>query len=106
MPRSTDLVIDIGVVNNFSEDIQRFVRKNFPRRVSEINRALNPVAEPKLLREPHRQSPGGNPVPSRAHTVHQLAEIMRLDLRLHLFHHIRTAEIDTIQFFRSNRSFR
>ncbi len=54
MPNERDLLVDLGIVNDLAENEEPAVLENLPRRVGEIDRALDAVAKSELLRQPHR----------------------------------------------------
>src|SRR5579862_5069095 len=55
-----DLVVDLGVVNDFAEQVNGFFgRKIFSRGIGKVNRALDAVAKAEFLRELHREAVRG-----------------------------------------------
>ena len=96
-----DLLVDLGIVNDFTNNEEPTVLENFARGVSKIDGAFDPVAKPKLLRQAHRdvaaaQNPAGAP-----DLVHDVAAIMRFDLLLHGRHHFRRAQVHLLARRRS-----
>ena len=91
-----DLVVDLRVVDDFAEQINRRVRigKVFPRGVGEVNRALDAVAKAEFLRELHGEVAGGKHAAAGADALDQFAAVMREHLGLHRLHDVGPAEVD------------
>jgi len=86
-------MIDLGIMNNFADDEQPAIFENLASGIREVDCALNPVAEPKLLCQTHgsianRNNPAGAP-----DFFDDVAPIMRLHLLLHGRHYVRRAQI-------------
>jgi hypothetical protein len=94
-PERHDLLVDFRVVDDLSEDEQAPVLEDLGRRIREIDRPLDAVAKAKLLRETHRHAFAAQRPTGRTQSLDDLAAIVVLDLRLHLFHHLRVAEVGT-----------
>ena len=88
-----DLPVHLGVVDDFAEDEDALVRKNFPRRVREIDGALDAVAEAELLREMHGHAVHRERAAGGADALDDFAAVVRLDLRLHGGHDVGGAEV-------------
>ena len=101
-----DLVVHLGVVDDFAEQINRRVRrvvgKIFPRGVGEVNRALDAVAEAEFLGELHGEFAGGKHATAGADALDDFAAVMRQHLGLHRLHDVGAAEVDF--FLRCGRS--
>src|SRR5256886_12029414 len=87
-------MIDLWVMNNFTDNKQPAILENLARSISEINRALDTVTKAKLFRQAHRRITHGNDPTRAAHLLDNVATIVRLDLLLHRGHHVRRAQID------------
>ena len=46
-------MIDLGVVNDFADNKKAAIFEDFARGVSEVDRALHPIAKTKLLCQTH-----------------------------------------------------
>src|SRR5438034_7931725 len=86
-------MIDLRVMNDFADNEKPAIFENFARSISEIDRALDPVAKAELFRQTHGGIAHGNNSASPAHLLHNVAAIMRFDLLLHRGHYIRGAEV-------------
>ena len=53
-------MIDLGIMNNFADDEQLAIFENLTRRVRQIDRAFDAVAETKLFRQAHCRISYGN----------------------------------------------
>ena len=92
-----DLVVDLRVVDDLAENIDRLLGKDLARGIGQVNGALDAVAEAELLGELDGQVAGGKDMPAGADALDQVAAIMREDLRLHRRHDIRAAEVDLLR---------
>ena len=96
-----DLIVNLGVVNDFAQQINRGLRRDFgkmfARRVGEVNGALDAVTKAEFLCELDGQVAGGKHAAVGADALDQFAAIMRQHLGLHGLHDVGPAEID---FFR------
>ena len=95
-----NLVVHLGVVDDFAEQINGRVRrvfgKIFPRGIGQVNRALHAVAKSEFLRELHRQAVGGQHAAVGADAFDQFAAVMRQHLGLHGLHDVGAAEVDFV----------
>ena len=94
-PEVRHLRVHVRVVDNFPEQKNPSVRKNLSGRVGQIDRPLDPVAEPELLREPDRCRSGGEHAAAGADHLDKLAPVVALDLGLHMGHHVGRAQVHT-----------
>ena len=58
MPMRAQLVVDVGVVDDFAGQEHRAIRKPLARLIRVVDRAVDAVAEAELAREVHRQPTG------------------------------------------------
>ena len=92
-----DLVVDLGVVDDLAQQEDRLLRrKGLPRRIGQINRALNAITKPKFLRELDRQVAGRKHAPIGANPFDKFAPIVRQHLRLHGLHDFGPAQVDLL----------
>src|SRR5207249_10180650 len=70
------LPVHLRVVNDFADDEEAAVLKNFARGVGEIDGALDAVAESKLLGQPHRHITNGNDAAVTANSIDHIAAVM------------------------------
>ena len=80
-------------MNDLADNEEPAVLENFMRGVSEIDRALDAVTKSKLLRQSHRDIADADQTAAAPNLVHDLAEIVRLDLLLHRRHHVGRAQV-------------
>ena len=94
-----NLVVDLRIVNDFADQIDRLGRwKYFAGRVGEVDHAHDAVAKPEFLRQLDRQPAVGGENPAMgADAVHQFTAIMGDDLRLNRFHHVGPAKVDFLR---------
>src|SRR5438067_304598 len=86
-------MVDLRVMNNFADNEQSPFFEYFARGVSKIYRALDTVAEPKLLGQTHSRVADRYDSPGTPNFFDNVAAIMRLHLLLDGRHHIRCAQI-------------
>src|SRR5438477_3702902 len=86
-------MIDLRVMNDFADNEQSPFFEDFARGISKIDRALDTVAEPKLLGQTHSRVAHRNNSPGVSYFFNDVAAIMRLHLLLHGRHYIRCAQI-------------
>ena len=86
-------MIDLWVMNDFADNEQSPFFEYFARGVSKIDRALDAVAEPKLLGQTHSRVADRNDSPGTPNFFDNVAAIMRLHLLLHGRHYIRRPQI-------------
>ena len=89
-----NLIVDLGIVDDFAEDINWLVRENFSRGISQINRALDAITKTEFLRQLYSQPIGGQDMASCANAVNEFAPIMRKNLGLNRFHDVGAAKVD------------
>ena len=92
-----ELVVHLGVVDDFAEQINVVPRIDLRRRIREIDRALDAVAKAEDLRELHHKAVGEEVRLGMAQVFDDRAAVVVLDLFLHELHHLRGAEV---AFFR------
>jgi hypothetical protein len=93
-----DLLVDLGVVNDFPEDEEPPIVEDLGRGVREIDGPLDAVAKAELLRQSHRHTLASQRAPTGPQPLHDLAAVVGLDLRLHRGVQLRRAEIDASGF--------
>src|SRR6266487_302219 len=86
-------MVHLRVVNDLTDDEEPAVLENFARRVSEIDRALDPVTKAELLGEADGGLADLDDPTGATHFVNDVAAIMLLDLFLHCRHHVRRAQV-------------
>src|SRR5207249_8659646 len=86
-------MIDLGVMNDFADNKKLAIFENLASSISEIDRALDPIAKAELFRQAHCGIAHGNDSTRPAHFIDNVAAIMRFDLLLHRSHYIRGAEV-------------
>ena len=69
-------MIDLRVMNNFADNKQSSFFEYFARGVSKIDRALDAVAEPKLLGQTHSRIADRNNSPGASYFFNDIAAIM------------------------------
>ncbi|KAF5408385.1 MAG: hypothetical protein Udaeo2_14780 [Candidatus Udaeobacter sp.] len=69
-------MIDLRVVNDFSDNKKTAIFKNFASRIREVDRALDAVAKTKLFRQAHRSVAHGNGAARAAHLLDNIASIV------------------------------
>ena len=89
-----DLLVDLGVVDDFAEDVEAFALEDFGGGVSEVDGALDAVAEAELFGEFDGDSGGGEGASAGAEAVHDFAAVVGFDLGHHLGHHLRCSQVD------------
>jgi hypothetical protein len=97
-------MIDLGIMNDFADYKKLAIFENFSRRIGEINRALDSVAETKLLRQAHRCVTYRDDPTGAAHFVDDVATIVGFDLLLHGGHYIGRAQINLLARRRAARN--
>ena len=90
--QAADLIIHLGIMNDFAEQKNRLVRVSPARRIGQVNGAFDAVTKAKFLGEFDGQITCGKDVPVGANAFDQFAAVMRQDLRLHGGHDIRPAQ--------------
>ena len=90
-----NLVVDLRVVDDFPQQINRFGRRKDPAGgVGQVDGALDPVAKAEFLGQlDGQQAVGGKDVALFANAVDQVAPVMREHLGLHGLHHIGPAQV-------------
>lgn len=83
-------------MNDFADNEEAAILENFAGCISEIDCALDPVTETKLLGQPDGDVADRNDSAAPADHVDDVASIMRLDLFLNRGHYLRGAEIDLV----------
>src|SRR6478752_4946633 len=74
-PERSELIVDVGIVNDLAGQIDRTVREARPRLVRVIHGAIHAVAEAELAREVQCQSPRCVRVACRFDAIDQVAVI-------------------------------
>ena len=86
-------MIDLRVMNDLADNEQSPFFEYFACGVSKIDRALDPVAEPELLGQPHSRVADRNNSPGVSYFFDDIAAIMRFHLLLHGRHYVRRTQI-------------
>src|SRR4030095_3486324 len=86
-------MIDLGVMDDFTDNKKTAILKNLSRRICEIDRALDAIAKTKLFRQAYRGGTHCNGAPGPAHFFDNIAPIVRLDLLLDGSHHVGRAQV-------------
>ena len=86
-------MIDLRVMNDFADNEQSPFFEYFARGVSKIDRALDTVAEPKLLGQTHSRVADRYDSAGTPNFFDNVAAIMRLHLLLHGRHYVRRTQI-------------
>ena len=69
-------MVDLWVMNDFADNEQPPFFEDFARGVSKIDRALDAVAEPKLLGQTHSRIADRNNSPGASYFFNDIAAIM------------------------------
>ena len=93
-PEGGHLRVDVRVVDDLPEQKNPPVREAFSSGIGKIDRALDPVAKPKLFREADCRLAGLQHAATRTQPLDKLAPIMSFNLRLHVRHDVRRAQVD------------
>src|ERR1019366_10464431 len=91
-----DLVVDLRLMDDFAENINRLQREDFASGIGQIDGSLNTIAEAELLGELDGQVTRRKDTPAAPDALNQVAAIVRQDLGLNRRHDIWTAEIDLL----------
>src|SRR5215471_11123623 len=86
-------MIDLRIMNDFTDNEQSSFLEYFARCVSKIDGALDTVAEPKLLGQTHSRVADRNNSPGVSYFFNDIAAIMRLHLLLDGRHYVRRTQI-------------
>jgi len=89
-------MIDLGIVNDFADNKEAAIFKDFPRGIGQIDRALDAVTKAKLFGQPHGCVAHGNHSTRATHFIDNVAAVMRLDLFLHRRHHVGCAQVNLL----------
>jgi len=89
-----DLIVDLRVMDDFAEDVERLIGEDLPRGIGQVNGPLDAVAKAELLGEPDRQVARCQHIPVAANALDQAAAIVRQHLGLNCRHDIRAAQVD------------
>ena len=87
-------MIDLRIVNDFANNKEFAIFKDFARGISEIDRALHAVTKTKLFRQAHGRVTRGDDATRAAYFFDNVAPIVRLDLLLHGSHYIGGTQVD------------
>ena len=71
-----DLLVDFRIVDNFPDNVEPAILKNFARSVGQIDSAFDAVAKAELLGQPHCDIAHRNETAVAPHFVHDIAAIM------------------------------
>ena len=71
-----DLLVDFRVVDNFPNDVEPAILKNFARSVGQIDGAFDAVTKAELLSQPHCDVAHRNKTAVAPNFVHDVAAIM------------------------------
>ncbi len=93
-----ELGIYLRVMDNLSQEGNPAIGENLPRRVGEVDRPLDSVAESELFGQSNNRSTLLEDPSLAANAFHEAAFVVAFDLRLHARHHIGRAEIDSRGF--------
>ena len=100
--QAADLIVDLGIVDDFAEQKNTTIGISPARRISEIDGAFDAITKPKFLRQLYGQVAGRKNVSVGADPFDQVAAVMREDLGLHSSHNIGPAQIDLLRSGRGN----
>src|SRR5215475_10835155 len=87
-------MIDLGIVNDLSNNKQPAIFEDLARRIREIDRALDAVTKTELLRKAYSGVADGNDSAGATNFFDNIAAIMRLDLFLHRRHHVWRTQVN------------
>ena len=96
MPISLQLVVDLGVVDDFAQQVDVMSLEMLGRGIGQVDRALHPVAKTERLRQFHREAVGRKVRLGVAQVIDDGAPVMAFHLFLHQLHDLRGAEINAL----------
>ena len=94
-PHTDQLAVDLGVVDDLTNQENAILRKNPASSVGQIDRAFHPVTKSKCLSQAKGGVIDGEGAATTAELFHDGRAIVLLHLRLNLLHDIGTTHVDT-----------
>ena len=96
MPMSLELVVDLGVVDDFAEEIDVVALEDLGGGVGEVDGALDAVTKAEGLGQLDGEAVGGEVRLGVAQVFDDRAAVVAFDLFLHELHDLRGAEIHAL----------